>query len=162
MNIQRNKRSKDARNSHAVARMLSYDDSTMMDILVQSRICNNFINESSMTLEAERTKRSSSSRSTELSNISLEERRFPSTLDSSHFYLRGERHSTLSVHEITNHDEMSTSEHPEKEEENLNETVYGDRQLDILIQQIDEDYNKEDSQNKEQSMSFNLRNVFDE
>ena len=118
--------------------MLSYDNSTMMDIVVQSRICNNFINES-------------------------EERRIPSTLDSSHFYLRGERHSTLSVHEITNHDETSTSEHPEKEEEEkLNETVYGDRQLDILIQQIVEDYNKEVSQNIEQSMRFNLRNVFDE
>ena len=68
----------------------------------------------------------------------------------------------MSVHEITNHDEMSTSEHLEKEEEKLNETVYGDHQLDLLIQQIDEDYNKEDSQFIEQSTSFNLRNVFDE
>lgn len=159
MNIQRNKRTKIAGTSFAAARTLSYN---------APRI--NFINESSMIHETARTKTLAStlasSRSTERINILLEGRRIPSTVESSNLFLfrfRSERHSAPSVHEITNHNDMSSSQHLEKEKEKLNETVYGDRQLDLLIQGIDEDYSRgEGSQNTKRSTSFNLNKVFDE
>ena len=109
MNIQRNKRTKLAVTSFAAARTLSYSESSGMVVVQESRTPRiNFINESSMIHETARTKESASSRSTERSNILLEGERIPSTLDS---YLRSERHSAPSVHEITNHDDMSSSEH---------------------------------------------------
>ncbi|GFH56550.1 predicted protein [Chaetoceros tenuissimus] len=146
MNIQRNKRTKIAGTSFAAARTLSYNDPRI-----------NFINESSMIHETARTKQSASSRSTERSNILSEGRRIPYFLEGS------ERHTAPSVHEITNHDDMSNSEHLEKEEEKLNETVYGDRQLDLLIQGIDKDCSRGlGSQYTERFTSFNLNNVFDE